>query len=203
MKSKFSHFKLSLRVHFFLIKGLLVTLGVLLNSCSEKIYQKEDYSFYNKTFKIDPSSLLRTDGIYILSSIWTNENGGVVKQTNDHCFYKFYSTGQCNLTLDPELKIKTDQDYVKAVEKDFLALQHTLFQGYYKLSDEKIIIQSRVLPRKQFEYKYGYVKKDSLIIVKAATHRKGTFDAVNYTDYYKEYYVFKSLPIDRTSEPQW
>lgn len=170
-------------MHFFFRKRLivawLISLVVLFNSCSEKIYQKEDYSFYNKTFKVDPSSLLRTDGIYILSWIWTNENGGVLKQTNDHRFYKFYSTGQCNLTLDLDLKIKTEQDYVEEVEKDFLPIKQTLFQGYYKLSGEKIIMQSRVVPRKQFEYKYGYIKKDSLIIVKVATQGKGAFDAVN------------------------
>ena len=84
----------------FKYNGWLFILMFLLvfSSCSPKIYQKGDYTFYNKVFNLDNTSLLRTDGVYVLDRIWTDENGGTVKQPQNHLFYKFYKTGQCNLT---------------------------------------------------------------------------------------------------------
>lgn len=172
-------------------------------SCSPKIYQKGDYTFYNKAFSLDSSSLLRTDGVYVLDRIWTDENGGTVKQPQNHLFYKFYNTGQCNLTVDLSNEIKTEKEYQNTISKDLEKQNNTLFQGYYKISQPKIIIQSRVTPRGLFEYKYGYIEKDTLIIVKSTIEGKGGFDTKYYTGYYKEYYVFVPLQIQNEGEPQW
>ena len=172
-------------------------------SCSPKIYQKGDYTFYNKAFSLDSSSLLRTDGVYVLHRIWTDENGGTVKQPQNHLFYKFYNTGQCNLTVDLSNEIKTEKEYQNTISKDLEKQNNTLFQGYYKISQPKIIIQSRVTPRGLFEYKYGYIEKDTLIIVKSTIEGKGGFDTKYYTGYYKEYYVFVPLQIQNEGEPQW
>lgn len=204
MKNGASHFKLKLGIQFlFSNQYAFLIILLVLYSCTHKVYTKQDYTIYNKAFKLDASATLRTDGVYVLESIWTNENGGQLKQSKDHRFYIFYPTGQCNLTLDPSFKIKTEKEYMEVINRDFVTQKNTLFQGYYKLSQNKIIIQSRVVPRQQFEYKYGYIKNDSLIIVKASTQGKGTFDEVNYTGYYKEYYVFRSLAIKNEKEPQW
>lgn len=175
----------------------------LFSSCAQKVYQKEDYTFYDKSFKLNASAALRTDGIYVVDHIWTDENGGTTKQPKEHRFYKFYTSGQCNLTLDPANEIKTKEDYINAVGKDFSIKKNTLFEGYYKLENNKIIIQSVVVPRKQFEYKYGYVDQDSLIIIKATNEGKGKFGDKYFTAYYKEYYVFVPLGIKNESEPQW
>lgn len=182
----------------FIIMFLLV-----FSSCSPKIYQKGDYTFYNKVFNLDNTSLLRTDGVYVLDRIWTDENGGTVKRPQNHLFYKFYKTGQCNLTVDLSNEIKTKKEYQNSISKDLEKQNNTLFQGYYKISEPKIIIQRRVIPRKLFEYKYGYVEKDTLIIVKSTIEGKGEFDTKYYTGYYKEYYVFVPLQIKNEGEPQW
>lgn len=181
---------------------LLLFFGLFF-SCAKKIYQKNDYSFYDSNFKLDASSALRTDGVYVLYHIWTDENGGTTKQPQEHRFYKFYATGQSNLTLDPSHQIKTEVDYLNSVSHDFSIKNNTLFEGYYKLKNDKIIIQSIVVPCRQFEYKYGYTAKDSLIIVKATIEGKGKFDDQYFTGTYKEYYVFMPLDIKNESDPQW
>lgn len=187
-----------------LYRYVVITLFMgLFSSCAQKVYQKEDYTFYDKTFKLDASSGLRTDGVYVLDRIWTDENGGITKQPKEHRFYKFYEGGQCNLTLDPSGEIKTKEEYIAAVSKDFVIKKSTLFEGYYKLKDDRIVIQSVVVPRKQFEYKYGYVDHDSLIIVKATTEGSGKFDDSYFTAYYKEYYVFVPLAVKNVAQPQW
>jgi len=181
---------------------MILFLGIF-SSCAQKVYKKEDYTFYDTSFRLHASSPLRTDGVYVLDRIWTDENGGTTKQPKDHCFYKFYIQGQCNLTLDPENSIKTKDDYRTAVSKNLSQRKNTLFEGYYKLENNRIILQSVVVPRRQFEYKYGYVENDSLVIVKVTTDGKGKFDDKYFTGYYKEYYVFVPLGIKNEAEPKW
>jgi len=182
---------------------VLMILLLIFSSCSPKIYQKEDYPFYNKSFHLDTSSALRTDGVYVLDHIWTDQNGGTVKKPENHIFYKFYKTGQCNLTVDLSNEIKTEKQYQNVINIDFDKQSSTLFQGYYKISEPKIIIQRRVTPRKLFEYKYGYLEKNTLIIVKSTIDGRGKFDDKYYTGYYKEYYVFVPLETKNEGQPQW
>ncbi|MCD0467207.1 hypothetical protein [Flavobacterium sp. ENC] len=200
MKNGTDYFKFGLR--HYNCWFMLLFIG-LCASCTPKVYQKNDYTFYDQTFILDASSGLRTDGVYVLDHIRTEENGGTVRQPKEHRFYKFYSTGQCNLTLDPSGVIKTKTDYSEAVSKDFTLKKNTLFEGYYRLENNRIIIQSIVVPRKQFEYKYGYLEQDNLILVQATTEGKGKFDDRYFTGFYKEYYVFMPLDIKKESEPQW
>ena len=203
MKRENDYFKLAENKHSSNVKYLIVIFFLsLFLSCARKIYQKTDYTFYDKSFKLDTLSGLRTDGVYVLDQIWTNQNGGTFKKPKEHRFYKFYVSGQCNLTIDPTHEIKTKSDYVNAVSKDSVK-KYTLFEGYYKLKSNKVIIQGLVVPRQQFEYKYGFVEKDSLIIVKSTTQGKGQFLDANFTLAYKEYYVFIPLNIKNEGEPQW
>lgn len=181
---------------------LILLLGILV-SCSGKVYQKTDYTFYEKTFKLDKSSALRTDGVYVLDQIWTDENGGTFRKPKEHRFYKFYVTGQCNLTIDPTSEIATKEKYINSLSKDLLAKKERLFEGYYKLKDNKIVIQNRVVPRQQFEYKYGFIEKDSLMIVTSTSKGKGQFRDEYFISAYKEYYVFIALDIKNENEPQW
>jgi len=178
----------------------------LFTSCAQQHLSRGDYSFFDKNFVLAPDSKLRTDGVYVLNKIWTDDNGGTEKKPDMHKFYKFYKTGQCNLTLDPENAIRTEQDYKTVVAKDVQAAHKkaTLFEAYYKLKEDKIIIQGIVYPVKQFEYKYGYLADNMLIIVKATREGSGKFDDKNFTDYYKEYYSF--IPLELTgsaTDPNW
>ncbi|RUT72192.1 hypothetical protein D0817_00815 [Flavobacterium cupreum] len=200
MKSGTGYFKFGLRQYNCLC--MLFFLG-LCASCTPKVYQKSDYTFYDRTFRLDASTVLRTDGVYVLDHIWTKENGGTVRQPKEHRFYKFYSTGQCNLTLDPSNEIKTKANYLTAINKDFTSKNSTLFEGYYKLENHRIIIQAVVVPRRQFEYKYGYSEQDTLVLVQTTTQGNGKFDDRYFTGAYKEYYVFLPLEIKEENEPQW
>lgn len=173
-------------------------------SCSKKLYVKEDYTFYDKNFSLPKDSSLKTDGIYVLESIWTNENGGTQREpkNDEHMFYKFYDTGQANLTLDMENQVQTKEDYVEKINKEFEKKQ-TLFEGYYKLKDNKICIQRKVVPRRQFNYSYGYVEKDKLIIVSRTHEGSGKFEEKHFTDYYKETYRFLPLNGIENRKPYW
>ena len=201
MKNRANHFQLNL-INQYRYLILIIFLGVFF-SCAKKLYQKNDYTFYKENFKLDASSALRTDGVYVLDHTWTDENGGTTKLSKEHRFYKFYESGQCNLTLDLSDQIKTNEDYINAVSEDFLVKKNTLFEGYYILENDKIVIQRAVVPRQQFEYKYGYIKKDSIIFVSATIHGKGKFHDKYFTETYKEYYFFRPLEIKNDSNPQW
>ena len=181
---------------------MLVLLGIF-TSCSQKLYQKDDYPFYDKNFTLGKSSHLRTDGVYVLDRIWTGRDGGTEKKADKHRFFKFYAAGQSNSFEDVAKSIVTDEQYIAAVLKDGQPKDHTLFEGYYKLKENKIIIQNRVVPRGLFQYEYGYVEEDMLIIVKATHEGNGSFDDKYFTDYYKEYYVFKPLGGVSDIVPQW
>src|SRR5688500_241453 len=84
----------------------------LFSSCARKLYQKKDYTFHDISFIPYPLSALRTDGVYVLTP-------DPAKRPKEPRFYKFYVTGQCNLTLDPAGEIQTKEDYINTVSKDF------------------------------------------------------------------------------------
>ena len=56
-------------------------------SCSKKMYVKDDYSFYKQNFQLPSDSKLRTDGVYVLDSIWTKDSE---RKATEHQFYKFF-----------------------------------------------------------------------------------------------------------------
>lgn len=180
-------------------------------SCTQKLYVKEDYSLYDKNFFFPENSSLKTNGVYVLESIWTNENGGKERNPNEkeHMFYKFYQTGQVNLTVDLDNTIKTEQDYIERINQDFIQYKkgekHTLFEGYYKLKGDKIVIQRKVVPRKQYNYRYGYLQDGKLIIVTSTHLGKGEFDEKHFTNFYKETYRFKPFSTAKleSQKPYW
>lgn len=191
-----------------------ITIMILLFglfSCAQKLYVKEDYSFYDKNFLLPETSSLKTNGVYVLESIWNNENGGTERKPyeKEHMFYKFYATGQVNLTVDLDNTIKTEQEYIEKVNQDFdqynKAEKHTLFEGYYKLKEDKIVIQRKVVPRKQYNYRYGYVQDGKLIIVSSTHLGKGEFDEKHFTNFYKETYRFKPFSTAKleNQKPFW
>jgi hypothetical protein len=187
----------------------LVVFMFILNSCGQKFYTKQDYSFFDKNFVLNADAALKTEGVYVLESIWSDENGGVFKSTESAKFYKFYKSGQSNLTLFDK-NIKSDQDFLKLIENGVLDSEKnkkslgTLFQGYYKLQNSRIVIQSVNASLRQFSYSYGFVENDKLIIVKKTTEGGGSFDDQYFTNYYKETYLFKPLNnINPDVVPNW
>lgn len=186
----------------------MMILVAFFSSCAQKRYVKQDYPFFDPNFVLPSNTLLRTDGVYVLKKIKTDENGGTEKEPKEQKFYKFYRGGQSNLILDLEHQLKNSTDYAHALIADYEARKlhpkATLFEGYYKLQDSRIIIQNYVTPRKQFTHYYGYIEKDKLIIVKAH-EGNGKFEDQNFTDYYKEYYFFVPLKDAKIEEiiPYW
>lgn len=164
-------------------------------SCSKKMYVKDDYTFYDQKFKIDPNSPLRTDGVYVLESIWTKDSE---RKADEHQFYKFYKNGQSNLTVDINHEINSEEEYIESILKQVKNTNQdefkTHFESYYKLEGNKIVIQRVSIPRNIFTYNYGFVEKDKLILVKETIDGKGKFDNKYFTDYYKATYKF--LPLD-------
>lgn len=180
---------------------MVIVLGLFF-SCSTKHFTGKDYTFYDENFSLQPDAVLKTNGVYILESIWTDENGGTTKKPDTHTFYRFYTTGQCNMILDIDSMINTPEEYSAAVNAA-ASRGKTLFESYYRLKQDKIVIQGLMAkPVKQFEYKYGFVKNNELIIVKSTIEGKGEFKDKYFTDYYREHYKF--MPLDNLNDdPNW
>jgi len=159
---------------------------------------------YQKDFHLSDSTLLRTDGVYLQTKIWTNENGGKERIPKERKIYKFYNTGQANMILDLNNSLKTNQQYIDAVNTRIKnKVTPTLFQGYYRLNGNRIVIQSVNPPRNVFSYAYAVLESNKLIIVKSTIEGKGKIDDKFFTDYYKEYYTFVSTGDDSYMEPNW
>lgn len=153
-------------------------LAVLLVSCStQKHYSQNDYSFYDAHFTAAPN--VRTDGVYI--------------NLKDSTAYKFYHTGQSNLILH------IDSNYVDAFNQ---RRKSTLFEGYYKVKGDSIVIQSVSVPRRLFVYNYGFITPDSLIIVSETISGKGKFKDKYFTSKYRAYYGFRA-DTGKFALPNW
>ena len=166
-------------------------------SCSKKTYVQRDYTLYDENFQFPESRNLRTDGIYVLDNILTKDSQ---RKATEHVFYKFYKGGQVNLTVDLNHEIMTNQEYIESIKKHIEATQKvdfkTHFEGYYKLEQDKIVIQSVTVPRNLFTYNYGFLEGNKLILVKETIGGKGKIEAKYFTDYYKATYKF--LPLDKS-----
>jgi len=103
-------------------------------SCSKNVYVKNDYPFYQENFQLPPDSNLRTDGVYVLESIWS-ENAE--KKPKEHLFYKFYKTGQSNLTVDLNHEINTEEEYIESIKNHVESTKETeTIDGKGKLEDK-------------------------------------------------------------------
>lgn len=188
-------------------KIFLTTLlpAFIFTACGQKFYSKKDYTFYDQNFQLTTNSLLKTNGIYVLNSIWTNENGGSQLPIKQNKIYKFYKTGQSNFWLAENLK--SDADYLLFLENGDLnnnSKKRTLFQGYYKTKENKIIIENVNTSLKRFNYTYGFIEDNKLIIVKEdVIEGKGKFDQTYFTTTYKETYLFKEIKSKQDTVPNW
>lgn len=185
----------------------IMLLAVAFFSCSKSMYVKQDYRLFEENFLLSPNAPLRTDGVYVLESVWNKDTGE--RKAEEHVFYKFYNTGQANLTVDLDNKINTNEAYLESVQKHVTSTNNggfkTHLEGYYRLQENKIVIERITVPRDVAVYSYGYVENGKLVIVSETIEGRGKFDDKYFTNNYKATYVF--LPLDKSKmenlKPGW
>ncbi len=184
-----------------------IILVFAFDSCSQKFYTKSDYSFYNENFELSEESLLKTNGVYVLESIWSSVDNKINIEKEKESLYIFHKTGQSNMIM----MSNTDSvpDYRKIIIDNYNRSKKnknigTLFQGYYQLKENKIIIENANSALRRFNYSYGYVENDKLIIVKPnSLQGDGKFEDKYFLQTYKETYVF--VPVENLDSilPNW
>lgn len=184
-----------------------IILVFAFDSCSQKFYTKSDYSFYNENFELSEESLLKTNGVYVLESIWSSVDNKINIEKEKESLYIFYRTGQSNMIM----MSSTDSvpDYRKIIIDNYNRSKKnknigTLFQGYYQLKANKIVIENANSALRRFNYSYGYVENDKLIIVKPnSLQGDGKFEDKYFLQTYKETYVF--VPVENLDSilPNW
>lgn len=182
-------------------------LAVAFFSCSKSMYTKQDYRLFEENFLLSPNTPLRTDGVYVLESVWNKDTGE--RKADEHIFYKFYNTGQANLTVDLDKSINTSQEYLESIKKHIASTNKggfkTHLEGYYHLEGNKIVIERITVPRDVAVYSYGYVENGKLVIVTETIEGKGKLNDKYFTDFYKATYVF--LPLEKSElenlKPGW
>jgi hypothetical protein len=187
---------------------LLLILLWLISGCTfQKHYIKNDYSFYAEDFKLGSTTLLRTDGVYVSDKIKMDASSGKQTVQKDKRVYKFYPTGQVNMVLDLNNELKSDEDYRKAfnrrITETSMSKSATLFEGYYQIRDNKMVIQFVNQPLRQFYYTYAYLTEKQFIIVYQTHVGKGKIKDKYYTSNYKEIYRFEPKPVDGYLAPNW
>lgn len=183
-------------------------LGFMLQSCvNQKYYRKSDYSLYSKVPLKAVNSSLRTDGVYVLDCIVTDENGHRSETTKVTDIYKFYDAGQVNKILVMDGKPETPDEYIAAfserIAKRAKYQKATLFEGYFLQKGDSIVLQQVSAPTRQFYYSHGYIKQDSLIIVSQTHETSGKFAAKYYNTQYKAFYRFVFTGDSKYLTPDW
>ena len=187
---------------------LLLILLWLISGCTfQKRYIKNDYSFYAEDFKLSSTTPLRTDGVYVSDKIAMDSTSGKQTMQKDKRVYKFYPTGQVNMVLDPNNKLKSDDDYRKAfnrrINETSMSKGATLFEGYYQIRDNKMVIQFVNQPLRQFYYTYTYLAEQQFVIVNQTHVGRGKIKDKYFTSNYKEIYQFEPKPVDGYLAPNW
>lgn len=175
-------------------------------SCGPKFYYQSDYPFYNSNFVLDENTLLRTDGFYVLESKWYKRNNTIEKPSKFEV-YKFYKTGQVNFILTDSLK--NDKEYTSLMRNQIELYgkskkEYTLFQGYYKIEGNKIVIQQVNSVTRKFSYLYGFIENNKLVLVNNTIEGNGSFNDNYFQDNYKgSYSFFQSENADKDLIPNW
>ncbi|RZM23705.1 MAG: hypothetical protein EOO88_25310 [Pedobacter sp.] len=183
-----------------------LALFTLFCGCVERIYKQNDFRLYSKNFRLPDGALLRTDGVYVLDSIYA---GGAKRKATEHRFYTFFEGGQVNLTLDMDHLIHTNKDYEESVKRHLqswqVSPQKTLFEGYFYTEGNRIVIERASVPRNLLVYTYGKLAEDRLEVVKQAINGRGRIQDKYFESDYRETYRF--LPLSKTAftsvRPGW
>ena len=118
--------------------------------------------------------------------------------------YKFYKSGQVNFLLTDTLQ--GNGGYLNAMKDQIEAgdVVRTLFQGYYKIYGDKIVIEQVNTVTTNFIYSYALVDHDTLTVVKKTIEGGGAFSA----DYFsgKSTLVYRFTPDEKAESelsPNW
>jgi hypothetical protein len=177
---------------------VLMVLCFCLLSCNPyKRYRGGDYSFYDKRPAAGASALLRTDGVYVSDNANSNTGDKSRRPATPKKIYKFYPTGQVNMILDIDGRLTNADDYVEAfnqaIKTNMARPAATLFEGYYRLQGNKLVLEQVVTPIQQFTYTYAALQPDG-IAVYAVTHEgKGNLKDKYYKNGYTAFYKF--IPV--------
>ncbi|WP_295128843.1 hypothetical protein [uncultured Chitinophaga sp.] len=175
------------------MKYVSLVLLIALSACSPKTYRTGDYSYYRKQFRLADSSFLRTDGVYIAAAVWTDDNP-TLRAPKEKKILQFFPGGQTNLFLDMGDSLKTEADFIGKIAARHKEQGATLFEGYYRIEGDRIAIQRVNNPLRQFNYAFGHIAQDSIVILKGGIEGRQPFADKNYPGIYKEYYIF--MPLD-------
>lgn len=171
-------------------------LSICCVACSPyKYYAKNDFQFYREGF-IQEGSLPRTQGVYVLDKVYTKRDGYITDhkfKTYTH-FYKFFKTGQHNAWLVPTEKFDGNYSAFVRNQTSSPVRSGTLFQGYFKLKDDHIILENVNAALGKLYYTHGKISEDHLEIISTVNDNIKDFDEskLNYLVIYT--YVFK--PFD-------
>lgn len=174
------------------------------NACkTQHFYQQEEYSFYEKNFRLPDTIALRTDGVYIQDIVHGDENS--VNKAGRK-IYKFYPGGQANLLLEKYDSLAASGDYLgafnKVIEESRSKKERTLSQGYYKAEGDRFVLQQMSTPRALFYYSYFRLTKDSIIEVNNTLQGKGKLKDKYYAGSYQARYHF--VPVSGVFvTPDW
>jgi hypothetical protein len=170
-------------------------LSICCIACSPyKYYVKKDFQFYSEGF-FQKGLLPKTQGVYVLEQVFSKGDGHIAdhKFKGYTHFYKFFKTGQQNSYLVAEKDF--DGNYLGLVRHEAATWQgRTLFQGYYKLKEDHIILEGVNAALGKFYYTHGRISDDRLEIISTVNADVKNFDEskLNYLVIYT--YVFK--PFD-------
>lgn len=177
-------------------------------SCNPyKYYTKKDFEFYQENFQ-QKGILPKTQGVYVLEKVWTKRNGYI----NDHKykdyihFYKFFKTGQQNSYLIPKKEFNSSfSEIVTKEAQNYKNGDRTLFQGYYKLKKDYIILENVNSALNNFYYSHGKIENDTLTIISTENSSLKEFDESKLNFLVKHVYVFKSFndPSYQDIKPNW
>tara|TARA_R110000851_G_scaffold89636_1_gene195598 strand:- start:718 stop:1299 length:582 start_codon:yes stop_codon:yes gene_type:complete len=183
--------------------GLGLGLILLVSACMPVFLYQKDYSFYDADFALSANSALRTDGFYVFEGM-AGQQGNIADKPDVYEVYKFYKSGQVNFLLTDMLQengvyLNAMKDQIEAGEAG-----RTLFQGYYKIYGDKIIIEQVNTVTTNFIYSYALVDHDTLTVVKKTIEGGGAFRA----DYFsgKSTLVYRFTPDEKAESelsPNW
>ncbi|GGH29796.1 hypothetical protein FAZ19_20170 [Sphingobacterium alkalisoli] len=181
------------------IGTILLSSSFVLSSCIKRLYQQSDYRLYEKDFTLSSQSLLRTDGVYVLDSIYSSETS---RAGTTHQFFTFFKSGQANLTLDIDNDIHSPEEYEESVRRHLQSTsssdRKTLFEGYFRIDGNRIVIERASVPRNMLVYQYGRLNPNRLEIVSQTIKGKGRLRDRYFKSNYRA--VYKFVPLD---ENQW
>jgi hypothetical protein len=149
--------------------------------------------YHSFGFTLPPNSSLRTDGVYIIQTFYSDDSGKQIPEKPVYAFVRFFPDGRCYYSHDRDGYAST---------RDFASLSEDAGeQTYYRMTGDTVVVQFRV--NGQFRHRIFHLQTDSLCIV--AETRWGMLDLQS-----RRYEACMNNPrflvyraADLTNQPDW